>query len=38
MYKTEDIESLFGRVLIHNPNLNHVWIEDVFNEIRDEFT
>ncbi|CAD8056307.1 unnamed protein product [Paramecium sonneborni] len=37
IYKSEDLEALFGRLLIHNPSLHMVWIEDIFNEIREEF-
>ena len=37
VYKTDDLEAFFGRVLIHNPQLHMIWIEDIFNEIREEF-
>ncbi|CAD8141528.1 unnamed protein product [Paramecium pentaurelia] len=37
IYKSDDLEALFGRLLIHNPSLHMVWIEDIFNEIREEF-
>lgn len=30
MYKTDDLESLFGRVLVHNPQLDLEITEMVF--------
>ncbi len=37
IYKTDDLESLFGRVLVHNPHLELEKAEELFQDIRYEF-